>query len=671
MPYQLKTVRIAFSTTVLTLLSLIVYWLLPGHGPIVSRYYWPLLAVAALGAAILVLLPWRRLFDRGLGLRCLYVWSAMDIVLITLVIGITGGARSELFILYLLTTIFAVAVYPRRGQAALLLFTVTAYGVMLALAGDGVGGAVLFIRLAGIGLVAYLSGFLSRQLQNEMAAHRDAKTLSDTRAGLLLQVTAAARGMSSLDPERLLGTVADALIGHGFDAVAICLLDSPEIAARVVHPRAIPDTGVCTEALVADAVIAAVRTHGETVHLRAADLPLPADAVPGETCMVATPIWSQACLAGVLVAANGARPITAADGEAIELLAVQAGRALENVAFAGGLRRSEERLQTLLLHAADVIMLIDAAGIVRDVSPAVTRVLGYQPHELLGLDGLALVHQDSLAQCTAELTLTRANPAMVRTLEVRVRHADGSWRWMELTVTNRGDDPGIVSVVMNYRDVTERVAFQEQLRRQAFYDGLTGLPNRALFMDRLSHALAATPRRSSAIAVMFLDLDSFKVVNDSLGHDAGDALLQEVGRRLHGCLRPADTVARFGGDEFGLLLEDLSDPAEATQVAERIIERLREPVRLSAREVFPAASIGITVSHADAAGAQPQALLREADIALYRAKAAGKGCAVAFDPSMQVDAVERLELESDLRRAVERNELRVYYQPEVDPRSGA
>lgn len=204
--------------------------------------------------------------------------------------------------------------------------------------------------------------------------------------------------------------------------------------------------------------------------------------------------------------------------------------------------------------------------------------------------------------------------------------------------------------------------------QQAFYDLLTGLPNRALFMDRLEHALAHAKRQESRLAVLLLDLDRFKIVNDSLGHNAGDELLLALARRLSACIRPMDSAARVGGDEFMILLENITDETQAVHAAERIIENLQEPFRLRGHDVFATASIGIVLSSATKATAAE--LLRDADIALYRAKGRGKARYEIFDTSMHVRALDRLQLEVDLRLSIERQEFVVYYQPAVDIATG-
>src|ERR671912_891033 len=324
---------------------------------------------------------------------------------------------------------------------------------------------------------------------------------------------------------------------------------------------------------------------------------------------------------------------------------------------------SEERFRSLVQNSSDIITILDTDGTVHYVSPAVERVTGYRPEEQVGTNAFGSVHPDDREQALNTFAEVLKRPGLHPSLEFRVPHKDGSWRYLEHVVNNLVDDPAVSGVVINSWDVTERKALVEQLSYQAFHDLLTGLPNRALFMDRLERALTRANRRGSKVAVLFTDLDNFKVINDSLGHKAGDQLLVAVAERLKTCLRPEDTAGRLGGDEFTILVEDISSVGEGVQIAERIADILRPPFALEDQEVFVTASTGIALN--STAQEQPADLLRYADLAMYRAKHRGKARYEVFEPSMDAKAVERLMLETGLRRALVRQQFRVYYQPIV------
>ncbi len=324
------------------------------------------------------------------------------------------------------------------------------------------------------------------------------------------------------------------------------------------------------------------------------------------------------------------------------------------------LRQSEERFQALIRNTSDVIAILAPDGVIRYLSSAAQRLWGVIPEQIEGGSVFTLMHPDEAELARTLIAQAGGDPGGLTT-ELRLRYADGSWRQSEFILTNLLTEPGIEGIVLTCRDASQRKAFEEQLAHQAFHDALTGLPNRALFMERLRHALARARRQGTMVGVIFLDLDNFKFVNDSLGHGAGDYLLVAVAERLRVCLRAGDTVARLGGDEFTVLLEDLADEGQLLGLAERITQVLHTPILVGGREIVTTGSLGIAASLGDSR--LPEELLREADTAMYRAKATGKARTIVFDRSMNAQAVDRLNLEMDLRRALEAGEFCIHYQP--------
>ena len=332
----------------------------------------------------------------------------------------------------------------------------------------------------------------------------------------------------------------------------------------------------------------------------------------------------------------------------------------------GDLRESEQRFRSLVTNSSDVFLIVGPDGTISYQSPAVERVLGYRADDRLGRQIFEVTHPDDIGFVQATIGDLLNRPGAQSTIELRTRHADGSWRTVEATGRNKLDDPSVKGIIVNYRDVTERKRLEEQLTHQAFHDPLTGLANRALFSDRVDHAI----RRRSAeqrVAVLFLDLDDFKTVNDSLGHGPGDLVLRAVAERLVGCLRDGDTVARLGGDEFAVLVEDAA-PIDAQTVAGRVLRSLEDPFEVAGKQVRLSASVGVAFATPEG---DADDLLRNADVAMYTAKGGGKGGIALFEASMHAAVVLRLELRGDLEHALERGQLRLRYQPVYDLASGA
>jgi PAS domain S-box-containing protein len=333
-------------------------------------------------------------------------------------------------------------------------------------------------------------------------------------------------------------------------------------------------------------------------------------------------------------------------------------------------------------NAADMIAVVDNNGQRLYNSPAYQKILGYSSDELIVTSPLEQIHPDDRARVLGAAEKASLTGGGER-LEYRIRHKDGSWRVLESTASAiRGPQGEAEGLVVVNRDITERKRAEEVLAHNAFHDGLTNLANRALLLDRLGRALGISRRHADfKFAVLFIDIDGFKVFNDSLGHVAGDALLIQIAQRLTACLRRADTIsrarqgenqestygdntlARPGGDEFAVLAQELRDPSDAVRVAERIQERLALPFEVDGHEIVITASIGIAFGSGTSTEAQD--VLRDAEIAMYRAKHTGKARCEVFDNAMHAGAVKRLQLETDLRKAVELGEFRVYYQPIV------
>lgn len=332
------------------------------------------------------------------------------------------------------------------------------------------------------------------------------------------------------------------------------------------------------------------------------------------------------------------------------------------------LREAEERFRSAFENAAVGMALVDLNGCWLRVNQSLARLVGYPAEELVGMRFRDLTPSEDQPADEAALhdLVSGRIPAYHR--EKRYRRADGKLVWISLSVSLVRDDAGRpILLISQMQDITDRKAAEEELAQQALHDPLTDLPNRLLFLDRVEMALARSQRTRAPVAVFFVDLDGFKLVNDSLGHAVGDQMLVDVGRRLRRTLRPADTVSRFGGDEFTILCENI-DEAAAAAVAQRIASSLAEPFRVEDRELYASASIGVSIAREHTTTADE--MLRDADAAMYQAKEQGRARFVVFDGAMRLRATERLELESDLRHALQRDELRLHYQPLIALKTG-
>ena len=348
-------------------------------------------------------------------------------------------------------------------------------------------------------------------------------------------------------------------------------------------------------------------------------------------------------------------------------------RSRRTAALADAERRALHETNMLVKHASDIVARLDRNGMAQFLSPAVGTILGQAPEDLLGENIWTHVQPADRERARRYYEQLLDQPGKRLALELNFQHKNGDRRILELHATNLLDDAEVEAIILNARDITERKGLEGQLEHQALHDALTGLPNRRLFVDRLEHALSRSHRHRQPVAVMFLDLDRFKLINDTLGHDMGDRLLLMVAERLKTCVRVEDTVARLGGDEFTILIEEVTEQYNPTEVAKRIVVLLEGPFELAGHEVTIGTSIGIVQSVG--AESSPSDMLRDADVAMYRAKQNGKGRYECYDASMAMAAPEQLKLEGDLRRAVKQStpgnsEFVLHYQPLVNLESG-
>jgi diguanylate cyclase (GGDEF)-like protein/PAS domain S-box-containing protein len=324
---------------------------------------------------------------------------------------------------------------------------------------------------------------------------------------------------------------------------------------------------------------------------------------------------------------------------------------------------SERRFRSLVQNSSDVIVLVDPDTVIRYLSPSARPVIGVDPDTYPGRPLSDLLDPQDVPMMLDALLHARHGSSLPA-IDCRLAGANGSPVPTETLIVDLTADPAVAGFVLTSRDVRERRGLEDQLRHQAFHDELTGLPNRALLRERLSHRLSRrTASTDALVAVLFIDLDDFKTINDSLGHSAGDSLLRTIGHRISGKLRPADTAARVGGDEFIVLLEDLTDRAEAHTVAARLLTEVRQPVTLYGRDVFPQASLGIAIVPPQHVG--PEEVLAQADMAMYHAKADAGGIA-EYQPVLAEQVRRRLALKTELQQAIDRHEFELHYQPVID-----
>jgi diguanylate cyclase (GGDEF)-like protein/PAS domain S-box-containing protein len=384
----------------------------------------------------------------------------------------------------------------------------------------------------------------------------------------------------------------------------------------------------------------------------------------GRAALVATGVLAPGLLLahGLLEGEGDVVAIAVAAALIVVLVLARAGRLMVDRTRA---QEAAQRLAAIVQSSSDAIYSLAADGTVNSWNGAAERLLGRPAAEMVGHPIASVWPPEQFEVNRSMFERALAGEMITEVETVRLRR-DGTRVAVTVSWSPIKDDAGaITGVSVIARDITQRQQLEEQLVSQALHDPLTSLANRALFTDRLEHALARGRRPGVTVAILVIDLDGFKDINDSLGHDAGDDLLTIAGMRLHGHARPGDTMARLGGDEFGVLLEDIT-AAEAVRSAQALLEGLATPIVLRDRDLTPTASIGIAI----AAGEDAETLLRNADTAMYAAKRQGKGRYALFEPAMHATIIERLDLAADLSRAVEKRQLHLCYEPQISLGSG-
>ncbi len=329
----------------------------------------------------------------------------------------------------------------------------------------------------------------------------------------------------------------------------------------------------------------------------------------------------------------------------------------------GEIQEREERFRALVQSSFDIITIHDGEGKTIYESPAASRILGYPTGSLIGKTPFQAVHPGDAdrAREAFETLATGSSPVFI---ELRYRRADGSWIWLETVGNNLLEHPGVEGVVLTSRDVTERKHAEERAQYLANYDILTGLPNRTLMYDRVSQAVAYAKRSRERIALLHFDVDRFKMINDSLGHDIGDEILKSAAERIKRCTREGDTVARVGGDEFTILMPDAGRLGDVTAFAAKILSEIAQPFPSEREDVFVSASIGVSMFPDDSRS--PDSLIKHADAAMHSAKTLGRNNYQFFTQALNEEVQQRMELETGLRLALKRDEMRLVYQPKVD-----
>jgi diguanylate cyclase (GGDEF)-like protein/PAS domain S-box-containing protein len=607
-------------------LNSLVYFLLLDRSLVTQWLALPALSVAWLyGLFVCLVRPYRR-FPVFLSSN---LTVAADAVLINLWLYATGGFESPFFVLFYIS--IAAVAYRWNGRDTMLAaaFYSASYILLLIVDGEVAGHwAEITVRLGYVFLVAALGVLLSGEVIDQIRAKVELRKI----AAALEDSEERFRRLSEITLEGVTIHEQGIMLDVNHALAAMLGYEEREMIGRSVLDFIAPES---REEALAKMSLPPGEPR-ESVGLRKDGSTFPIEVLARDYYYEGR---------GVRVAS--VRDIT------------------ERVAAERALRVSEGQFRALIENASDFIIIIDRTGVIQYVSPSVTRLMDFKEDEIVGTSGFSWVHPDDLENLTGIFQRRLVEHGVGVPIEFRIRTREGSWRILE-AIGNFDllDSPTLAGVILNARDITDRRQAEETVKRLAYHDVLTGLPNRAFFEDCLRARLSLAEENGDVLGVLFVDVDHFKLVNDSLGHIGGDDLLQIISAELKELMRDGDVVARVGGDEFVVLLSGIKDAEDAVEIARRIVAHLDKRRVIRGRELRVTTSIGISVYPQQ--GEDADTLIAHADIAMYEAKDRGRNNYRLYSSAMKADVVGRLTLENDLRNGLDRGELEIYYQPIVD-----